>query len=292
VEGDAASKQLSELAEGLALLKSTAQGEAVAADVEKQLAALADGVERLSAAASARANSRPEVTLSDVRSRMLSESAAGPRAKELSEIPAKPFAIFCEFDELCLSGEVEKVLLGADAPVDRDARLAALQALKLSLEDASDRLRTAGVVLRTAFIDFVETCAVHRVRVCILSRGLKPLIRSLLRDEGIGHVEVIAHDMYVDREAGNAWRISFRDDSPTGHDKSESMRRALATPGVPRSAVVLVGRTACDFGPVLNGHVSCVCTPSDSELATLCSDADVRTRSFDGWDGLSSSLFA
>ena len=47
-----------------------------------------------------------------------------------------------------------------------------------------------------------------------------------LRDEGLGHVEVLANDMYIDRNKEHAWCVSLRDGSPSGHDKAESMRRA------------------------------------------------------------------
>ena len=61
----------------------------------------------------------------------------------------------------------------------------------------------------------------------VCSRGLKSLIR-LLREQGLGHVEVLANDMYVQRDSDHAWSVSFRDDSETGHDKGESLRRAAS----------------------------------------------------------------
>ena len=60
--------------------------------------------------------------------------------------------------------------------------------------DSDPKQRHAGVRLDPAFVEFVELASVRRLRVCVLSRGLKPLIRCLLRAEGIGHVEVRGHD--------------------------------------------------------------------------------------------------
>ena len=136
------------------------------------------------------------------------------------------------------------------------------------------------------------TCAVRRLRLCCLSRGLKQLIRLLLREEGLGHVEVLAHDMFVERARGNAWRVSFCDDSATGHDKAESMRRALQGNKTRGGGVVLVGRLACDFAPVKAGMVSCLYAPPDSALAEMASAAGIRHRPFTGWSELAAALLA
>ena len=148
--------------------------------------------------------------------------------------------------------------------------------------------------MREDFIEFAEMCAAKRVRLCVLSRGLKSLIRHLLREQGLGHVEVLANDMYVQRDGDRAWNVSFRDDSDSGHDKGESLRRALQ--GVARGAakkpmkVLTLGRHTCDFAPVKAGLVDCLYAPAGSELAKEAAAAGVTFRNFDGWQELTTKL--
>jgi len=113
---------------------------------------------------------------------------------------------------------------------------------------------------------------------------MKSFIRLLMRNEGIGHVEVLAHDMCVDRGEGNAWRVALRDGSETGHDKAESVRRALRSQEP--APVILVGRTACDFAPIRAGLVDCCVSAADTPLAKCCTDAGVQIHHFTGWSAL------
>jgi len=250
-------------------------------DISGQLAALQASVTRLSARAQADADVAGNARTLNLFAQRPVEKAM---RKELAELPQGPATIFCEFDE-CMQGDVEAVLFG-DVIHGRDERLAAFQALQMTLDEALAKIEAASVQLRPGFIAFAEQCSIRRLRLCVLARGLKPLIRAILREQGIGHIEVLAHDMYVDSET-RKWHVSFCDASPTGHDKAESMRRALR--GHQKTAVVLVGSTACDFGPVLASSVDCVIAPRTSALAGLCDDAGVRTRRFDGWNDLCAS---
>ena len=229
------------------------------------------------------------------REEATSRGAALGKEQDLTSLPVADatLTVFFEADELMLSGDVESAVLGKQAAekgyADRAARLAALSELKIPMDDVMAKLADAGVGLRPEFVDFVEQSAVRRMRLCCLSRGLKPILRQLLRDEGLGHVEVLAHDMYVDREKGHAWCVSFRDESSTGHDKAESVRRALH--GTAKGGVVLVGRLACDFAPVKAGHVHCLFAPADSPLAQIAHDAGVKHRPFEGFAHLQQVLF-
>ena len=258
----------------------------VAQRIETQIGELSDGIARLAELAESK----------------LGQKRPPPRTA-LAALPAVPFTIFCEFDGLA-AGEVEGALLAPvavpDSPApddangrasERDARVAAYEQLQMTLDDAVAACDAAGAGLAADFIEFAEACCVHRVRLCVLSRGLKPLIRQLLRDQGLGHVEVLANDMFVERASG-AWKVSCRDDSASGHDKGDSVRRAIA--GAPKGAgaqtVLLVGRTACDFAPVAAGRVDCLTAPAGSELAKLCAEEGVDFRPWAGWDALRADL--
>jgi 2-hydroxy-3-keto-5-methylthiopentenyl-1-phosphate phosphatase len=260
--------------------------EAMFVSIESQLALLQESVSRLSTKAQSNADDRVDARVAATWKELMREKEKVVIRTELDVIPSGPVTVFCEFDGLCCAGSIEVTLLGSNVQEGRDAQQAAWQGLKMTLGETLAKLDAAGVRIEPAFIDFVEQCSIRRMRVCVLSRGLKPLIRAMLRDQGIGHVEVLAHDGYVD-EAGE-WHVSLRDDSRTGHDKAESLRRALRNHE--QGAVVLVGRTACDFAPVLAGGVDCVLAPRPSALASLCDQNSVRTRTFEGWDELSKAL--
>ena len=259
--------------------------EAMFASIESQLALLQESVSRLSAKAQSNADDRVDARVAATWKELMQEKEKVIRT-ELDVIPSGPVTVFCEFDELCCAGSIEVTLLGSNVQEGRDAQQAAWQRLKMTLGEALAKLDAAAVRIEPAFIDFIEKCSIRRMRVCILARGLKPLIRAMLREQGIGHVEVLAHDGYVD-EVGE-WHVSLRDDSRTGHDKAESLRRALRNHE--KGAVVLVGRTACDFAPVLAGGVDCVLAPRPSALASLCDQTSVRMRTFEGWDEFSKAL--
>ena len=240
---------------------------------------------------------KKEVTLEDLHTHMQTKEVARPTKADLSALPSSDglMTIFTECDELMVSGDVDSVLLGAGAAAsgyaNRAARLEALQGMSMPMADAMATLAAGGVKLREDFIEFVEMSSVKRMRVCCLSRGLKPIIRQLLRDEGLGHVEVIAHDMYVERAKGDAWNVCWRDDTPSGHDKAESMRRALqgAKDGK-KGKVVLVGRTSCDYAPVRASMVDCLIAPAGSELADEATANGVVHRTFVGWGDLQKNL--
>ena len=86
------------------------------------------------------------------------------------------------------------------------------------------------------------------------------------------------------------WHVSWRDCSPSGHDKAESMRRALSSAKNGGTATVLVGQTACDFAPVAAGMVDTLYAPVGCALEGACRRAGVVHCEFVGWDALQSTL--
>lgn len=263
----------------------------------EELVAATDALARQSQAraSAAAAPEKKQISLEDLHAHVQIRDAARGPAKDLTVLPTSdaPLTVFAECDDLMVTGDIERVLLGADVAergyADREARIAALQALRMPLDDAMAKVKEAGVRLRDDFIEFVEMSSVKRVRVCCLSRGLKPLIRQLLRDEGLGHVEVLAHEMYIEKASG-AWCVCMRDDSPSGHDKGESMRRALQGAKTTKGKIVLVGRHACDYAPVQAGMVDCLIAPAGSPLTDKATGAGVAHRAFDGWGELQKKM--
>jgi 2-hydroxy-3-keto-5-methylthiopentenyl-1-phosphate phosphatase len=255
--------------------------DSVPAEVFEGLGQLSAGLDKLAARVQADQNANRAGRFGQPRSR--------PQLRtELDTLPAKgaPAALFCEFDGLCVSGDIESVLLG-QVGEDRDERVAAWQRMAISQEEALTQLREAGVQLDTAFVDFVESCMISDVAVCIVSRSLKALVRMMLRDAGIGHIEVYAHDSYI--EPGGVWKVCFRDNSESGHNKADSVRRARSGQAN-KGSLVYVGSAPCDFAPVEAAQVDHLLAVPHSPLAALCDGAGVRYREFRGWEALAREL--
>ena len=161
------------------------------------------------------------------------------------------------------------------------ARTEALEELRMSLDDTIAALATAGVRIRDEFVDFAEACAMRRVRLVVLSKSLKPLVRQLLREQGLGHVEVLAHDMMVEPST-QQWKISLNNEGW----KAEALRRCLQNARAKPSAVVQIGRCACDLPVATGGRITGLLVPVGSELAHLAAQSGVRHREFGGWQAL------
>ena len=142
--------------------------------------------------------------------------------------------------------DVEAALLRSDdapsVPLDDGAsslfRQEAYEALEEPLLDAIARL---DATLDPEFVAFCEAASVRGAALHVISRGFKPIARHFLREAGLGHVAVLANELHVG--TNNRWRVSFRDGSPSGHDKARSLKAALRLLDGERR-VVYVGRTA------------------------------------------------
>jgi 2-hydroxy-3-keto-5-methylthiopentenyl-1-phosphate phosphatase len=265
-------------------------------EVNSQMAALMEGVGRLEAKVQAKADAtagQPKtITLEGMQDFLKNESDKAKNSSgTASDLTALPKAfdenvvILTEWDELCMSGDMERALLGdakaAAVAESASARTEALEELRMSLDDTIAALATAGVRIRDEFIDFAEACAMRRVRLVVLSKSLKPLVRQLLREQGLGHVEVLAHDMMVEPST-QQWKISLNNEGW----KAEALRRCLQNARAKPSAVVQVGRCACDLPVATGGRITGLLVPVGSELAHLAAQSGVRHREFGGWQAL------
>ena len=166
----------------------------------------------------------------------------------------------------------------------RAARQEAYEALDEPLDAALARLDAR---LDPEFVAFCEAASVRGAALHVVSRGFKPIVRHYCREEGLGHVAVLANELHVG--TNNRWRVSFRDGSPSGHDKARSLKAALRLLDGERR-VVYVGRTACDAAPVDGGLVHHLYAPAGSALGVHCERAGHAHRAFPGWTALAREL--
>ena len=108
--------------------------------VEGELAKLATGIEKLTARAQADIESADGKRESTTMQSVIQSLESAQLRTALGALPAEPVTIFTEFDELCITGNIEQALLG-DKPIEgRDERLAAWQGLQMSMDEAIAKL--------------------------------------------------------------------------------------------------------------------------------------------------------
>lgn len=152
----------------------------------------------------------------------------------------RPLKIFCDFDgTISLNDDCDRLV---DHCMGREARQAIDNRIlfgQISLREGM-AAQFAGITLTWAeacrFIDprqgldpgfpvFVRRVEQAGVPPCILSSGIKPLIKRYLAAVQLDHLEVRANRIEIqDRR----WRVIFRDNTPLGHDKAAALREAQA----------------------------------------------------------------
>lgn len=149
-----------------------------------------------------------------------------------------PLKIFCDFDgTISLNDDCDRLV---DHCMGREARQAIDHRIlsgEISLREGM-AAQFAGVTLTwaeacrfinphqgldPAFPAFVRRVEQAGLPLCILSSGVKPLIRRYLAAAQLDHLEVRANRIEIkDRR----WRVIFRDETPFGHDKAAALREA------------------------------------------------------------------
>jgi len=81
------------------------------------------------------------------------------------------------------------------------------------------------ISLDPSFKTFYEWCLQNDIPIIVLSSGMAPIIRVLLRElvgPSVDNIEIIAND--VRDKLDGTWEIVFHDKSHFGHDKSIAIR--------------------------------------------------------------------
>ena len=78
--------------------------------------------------------------------------------------------------------------------------------------------------MEPSFPDFVRACKERGARLTVLSGGVATLIRRAFERAGL-ELELLANDAEI---SVRGWRMTFRDDSHFGHDKTVAVEEARA----------------------------------------------------------------
>lgn len=122
--------------------------------------------------------------------------------------------------------------------------------------DRCVELLSRNITLDPHFKEFFRFCRESNIPVVILSGGMRPIIKGMLRawlgEDEAETIQIVSNDVAVregkasvDEEGG--WRIRFHDDSSFGHDKSLEIRPYAALPAAERPILLYAGDGVSDL---------------------------------------------
>ena len=162
----------------------------------------------------------------------------------------RDIVIFSDFDGTIMLGDTGHVLFDAHGCGEDERKKldAAIHSGALTFRDASEQmwgslaipfedgfeLMKEKMQMDEGFRDFHDFCLKRNIPFNVISAGLKPVLRRLL-DEFIGtdkakHIDIVSNDLRINDSTGE-WQVEWRDDTPLGHDKSQSIKEARAQAG-------------------------------------------------------------
>jgi 2,3-diketo-5-methylthio-1-phosphopentane phosphatase len=152
----------------------------------------------------------------------------------------KPLKIFSDFDgtislidtgdlivDSCIGQEARRAIddqIVSGQISFREGFIAQFAGVDLTWEEVCELLRLKNG-LDPTFAPFVRWTEEVVIPLVVLSSGFEQFIRAHLASAGLEHIEIRANQVSVQ---GRSWRIHFRDDSPSGHDKAGALKEAHA----------------------------------------------------------------
>ncbi|RDA95054.1 hypothetical protein CP533_2173 [Ophiocordyceps camponoti-saundersi (nom. inval.)] len=146
------------------------------------------------------------------------------------------------------------------------------------------------VRLDPGFRQFYAWARANNVPIVILSGGMQPVIRALLRNllgPGASDIQVISNDIRP-RNPGtsindpNGWTIQFRDETAHGHDKSVEIRKYSSLPN--RPVLFYAGDGVSDLSAAKETDL--LFAKADKDLVTYCEREEVPFVTFRDWTSI------
>jgi len=137
----------------------------------------------------------------------------------------------------------------------RDAFQEMMDSVSLPFDRCVDLL-SENITLDPYFKEFFLFCREENIPIVILSGGMRPIIKGMLRtwlgDEAMEAIQIVSNDVAVrDGKGGiheeGGWRIEFHDESVFGHDKSREIRPYSALPEGERPILLYAGDGVSDL---------------------------------------------
>ncbi|KAB5555099.1 HAD-like domain-containing protein [Coniochaeta sp. 2T2.1] len=169
----------------------------------------------------------------------------------------------------------------------RDAFQEMMDSISLPFSQCIDLL-SSNITLDPHFKSFFLFCKENNIPIVILSGGMKPIIKGMLRawlgDEETETIQIVSNDVAVREgkttiEEAGGWRIEFHDESVFGHDKSREIRPYAALPEGERPILLYAGDGVSDLSAAKETDL--LFAKSGRDLVTWCEREGVPFTTFD-----------
>ncbi|OLL22993.1 Pdp3-interacting factor 1 [Neolecta irregularis DAH-3] len=160
----------------------------------------------------------------------------------------------------------------------RDAFKEMLDSVKLSFTECIELLRK-NIKLDPGFKAFFDWCLQHDITVIILSSGMEPIIRALLKDligPSAEKIQIVSNS--VDIHKNGSWNIVFHDDSHFGHDKSLAIKPYSSLPKGQRPTLFYCGDGVSDLSAA--AETDLLFAKAGQDLITYCRQENIPYREF------------
>ncbi|CEP61716.1 putative phosphoric monoester hydrolase LALA0_S03e09252g [Lachancea lanzarotensis] len=154
------------------------------------------------------------------------------------------------------------------------------------------KLIEQNIQLDPGFKDTFEWAQENNVPIVVISSGMRPLIKALLKKlvgpEAIEKIEIVSNEVEIDDD--EQWRIVYKDDSPFGHDKSKSItqyKKKFEVAGQ-KPTYFYCGDGVSDLSAAKECDL--LFAKRGKDLVTYCKRQNVPFREFDTFEDILASM--
>jgi len=149
------------------------------------------------------------------------------------------------------------------------------------------------IKLDPGFKDFHDWARQNNVPIVVLSSGMEPIIRALLRHlvgESAEDIQIVSNNVASrdgrDINSEGGWKIVFHDDSHFGHDKSLEIRPYAALPESERPTMFYAGDGVSDLSAAKETDL--LFAKKGHDLIQYCLRENLPFTEFEDWRSISS----
>jgi len=151
------------------------------------------------------------------------------------------------------------------------------------------------IALDPGFKEFHDWAKQNNVPIVVLSSGMEPIIRALLRHlmgESADDIQIVSNNVASrdgkDINSEGGWKIVFHDDSHFGHDKSLELRPYAALPESERPIMFYAGDGVSDLSAAKETDL--LFAKKGHDLIQYCLRENVPFTQFEDWSSITATV--
>ncbi|KAF2103433.1 hypothetical protein NA57DRAFT_33127 [Rhizodiscina lignyota] len=153
------------------------------------------------------------------------------------------------------------------------------------------QLLVDNIQLDPYFKEFLSWAIANNIPVVVLSSGMVPIIKALLKNlvgDDSDYIDIVANNVAarpgkkIEEEGG--WDIAFHDESGFGHDKSLAIRPYSNLPAEKRPTMFYAGDGVSDLSAAKETHL--LFAKKGKDLVTYCVKEDIPFTLFEDWESI------